>query len=267
MDFSNVKDWTIPEGSVFKVTDSIGRVIWEQDVPLKDDYFFIENISENENKISFRKGLTGAQAIDIYYSRDQVNWQLLGTTDDSANPPTVTLNANERMFFKATASYWGDVSSNIYYDYISSTYEFNAGGNIMSLLYGDDFKDKYLAERATFHSMFIGSKIVSASKLALPENTRTKCYYNMFKDSTSLIKAPVLPSSYVSDNAYWQMFKGCTSLNRIISYAKNAVSGNSFKDWVDGVSATGDFYNLGGYQYFPSGASGIPSGWTVHTSL
>jgi len=266
MDFSNVKEWTIPEGSVFKVTDSLGRVIWELDVPLKDDYFFIENISGNENRISFRKSLAGAIAIDIYFSRDQVNWQLLGTTDGSANPPTVTLNANERIFFKATASYWGDVSSNIYYDYISSTYEFNAGGNIMSLLYGDDFKNKYLPDRATFHSMFNNSKIVSASKLALPENTQTKCYYNMFKNSISLIKAPVLPSSYVSVNAYMEMFQGCTSLNRIISYAKNAPSGDSFKNWVDGVSATGDFYNLGGY-IFSTGSSGIPSGWTKHTSL
>lgn len=266
MDFSNVKDWTIPEGEVIRVVDN-SRIVWEQDAPLKNDYFFIENISGNENEISFRKSLAGAKAIDIYFSKDQVNWELLGTTDGTSMPPSVHLNTNERMFFKAVTSYWGDVSSNIYYNYISSSYEINIGGNIMSLLYSDDFKDKYLADRVTFHSMFNHSKVVSASKLALPENTRTKCYYNMFTNSTLLIKAPVLPSSYVSDNAYWQMFKGCTSLNRIISYAKNAVSGNSFKDWVDGVSATGDFYNLGGYQYFPSGASGIPTGWTKHTNL
>ena len=38
------------------------------------------------------------------------------------------------------------------------------------------------------------------------------------------------------------------------------------KDWLNGVSATGDFYNLGGATY-TTGTSGIPSGWTVHTSL
>lgn len=30
MNFSNIKDWNIPEGEVVRVTDSLGRVIWEK---------------------------------------------------------------------------------------------------------------------------------------------------------------------------------------------------------------------------------------------
>ena len=43
MNFSNIKDWTIPEGTVKQVTDSLGRVIWEGVHDYSQDYFFIEN--------------------------------------------------------------------------------------------------------------------------------------------------------------------------------------------------------------------------------
>ena len=61
------------------------------------------------------------------------------------------------------------------------------------------------------------------------------------------------------------MFSGCTNLNKVVSYA-TTIKGKGIYNWLQNVSATGDFYNLGGATY-PSGASGIPSGWTVHTSL
>ena len=62
------------------------------------------------------------------------------------------------------------------------------------------------------------------------------------------------------------MFSGCSNLNKIIISAQDISASGCIDNWVQGVSATGDFYNLGGATY-SSGASGIPSGWTEKTTL
>ena len=131
---------------------------------------------------------------------------------------------------------------------------------------------------------------------ALPATTLSRgCYESMFEGCTSLVNAPALPatSTYAGREAYKNMFKGCTSLvnapsigiqtvlnNQDIFYGMfygcsslnkitlNATSWDTSlaTDWVNGVAATGDFYNLGGAT-IQSGVSGIPSGWTEHTSI
>lgn len=100
----------------------------------------------------------------------------------------------------------------------------------------------------------------------LPATTLVQeCYQNMFL-GTNITEAPVLLATTLTTKCYRQMFWGCTSLTKIVSYAQNISASEALTNWLDGVDAIGDFYNLGGANY-PSGASGIPSGWTEHTSL
>ena len=102
--------------------------------------------------------------------------------------------------------------------------------------------------------------ILPATSLAV------NCYIRMFQGCTSLTTAPALPATSLVSNCYSYMFQRCSKLNKVISYNRTASSTSYMKDWLNGVSATGDFYNLGGATY-TTGTSGIPSGWTVHTSL
>jgi hypothetical protein len=61
------------------------------------------------------------------------------------------------------------------------------------------------------------------------------------------------------------MFKGCSSLTSITSYANDISALNCLYNWLQNASSTGIFHNLGSATY-PSGVSGIPSGWTeVHS--
>ena len=97
------------------------------------------------------------------------------------------------------------------------------------------------------------------------------CYSGMFSGCTSLTTSPVLPATAMTDYCYVNMFNGCTSLNSITTYAQSWNITNS-RDWVLDVSATGDFYDLGGanipaYSSGMNRGSGRPYGWTVHTSL
>jgi hypothetical protein len=118
-----------------------------------------------------------------------------------------------------------------------------------------------------YNSMFRGCTSLTITP-ALPATTLTKgCYQRMFYGCTSLTTAPALPATTLTDYCYQGMFYGCNSLNSVTTYAQNITATLCLNSWLDGVSATGDFYNLGGATYTLDDPSGIPTGWTIHTSL
>ena len=119
-----------------------------------------------------------------------------------------------------------------------------------------------------YNSMFNGCTSLVTPPSILPATSVRDtyfCYSNMFGGCTSLTTAPYLASEDLANGCYNQMFGGCTSLNKIVVAARWWYAGFA-NYWVDGVAATGDFYHSSGVT-IPTGTSGIPSGWTVHTSL
>ena len=88
-------------------------------------------------------------------------------------------------------------------------------GNIMSLLYGDDFKGQTeLTRTYIFYMLFSGcSHLIDASELKLPATTLTSyCYYYLFKDCVNLLKSPKLPALELADHCYQDFFSGCNRL-------------------------------------------------------
>ena len=97
---------------------------------------------------------------------------------------------------------------------------------------------------------------------SLPATTLAQsCYSNMFNSCTSLTTAPTLPTTTLASFCYSNMFIGCTSLNSVTTYANNISAIYCLNNWLKNVAATGTFHNLGSATY-PTGASGIPTGWT-----
>lgn len=89
------------------------------------------------------------------------------------------------------------------------------------------------------------------------------CYIEMFRNCTSLTKAPDLPAAKLQSKSYYQMFYGCTSLRSIKCLATNISASDCTTDWLSGVSATGTFTKASSMTGWTEGASGIPTGWTV----
>lgn len=92
------------------------------------------------------------------------------------------------------------------------------------------------------------------------------CYGYMFEGCTSLTKAPVLPATTLASDCYRNMFIGCSSLNEVrcqmpSTYSSYDISSNYAKNWLEGVASTGTFYTNADANW-PSGVSGIPTGWT-----
>ena len=103
---------------------------------------------------------------------------------------------------------------------------------------------------------------------ALPATTLAQyCYQSMFQNCTSLTTAPALPATTLASNCYDWMFYGCSSLNKILVYANSGTTSGNINDWLNGVAASGTFYNAGGETYTQDSASGIPTGWTEVTTV
>lgn len=141
---------------------------------------------------------------DVRYSLDGGDtWTLL-----AANTATPTLNQGDKILWKGQFDCNGKK--------FSSTCRFNAMGNIMSLMYGDNFIGQTtFPNNFTFYQggFYQNTRLVSAENLVLPATTLiASCYRQMFDGCTSLTTAPTLPATTLANDCYMRMFSGCTSL-------------------------------------------------------
>ena len=136
------------------------------------------------------------------------------TSNTGSSAPTITVKASDKIQFRGNNTAYGENTSS-YNTFGSSTAEFEVEGNIMSLIYGDDFKNNLtISSNYVFISLFKNCKgLTSAENLILPATTLTNmCYRTMFNGCTKLTSAPVLPATTLASSCYSNMFNGCSSL-------------------------------------------------------
>jgi hypothetical protein len=180
-----------------------------------------------------------------------------------------------------------------------SNQRFNVEGNIMSLLYGDNFIGQSelidlsgSQDGKMFNYLFESSTtLISAKNLILPATTLAEyCYCDMFCGCSSLIEAPQLPATQLAEYCYYQMFASCSSLTTAPDLLATTLESNCYvemfsgctnleyvkclgyyyddgstSDWLNDVSATGTFVK-DQYTDWDTGSSGIPEGWTVQNA-
>ena len=150
---------------------------------------------------------TGKNSNSLSYSLDDgQTWTALASGSAS---PTVT--AGNKIMWKGTCT-----PSNTGSGKFSATGRFEAQGNIMSLLFGDDFTNQtnLTGKNYAFYDLFYqNTNIKSAKNLILPATTLASgCYAYMFDGCTSLVTAPELPAETLANYCYSCMFLSCTSL-------------------------------------------------------
>jgi len=182
---------------------------------------------------------------------------------------------------------------------IASGSDVAATGNIMSLLDGTNYQTMTdltgWGGSATTEGIFIGllesnTRLTNVQFLHLPATTLSMycyanllagctgitsgptlpattlapmCYAGMFSGCTGLTTSPILKAPTLVTLAYYLMFYGCSNLSRIECHARTGFDGtNALLDWTDGVAASGTFVKKANVNW-PSGTSGIPTGWTV----
>ena len=245
------------------------------------DYFTI--VSLEDNNVIYFGVKDAAYSKTISVSTDNGNtW-----TDYTSSEPwdnsfvfgtsIASLNAGEKILIKGNNTNYCNNVLDERNNYFSSEKKFNVEGNIMSLIYGDNFigqtilpDESYIFARLFDQVSATNSHkntIVSAENLILPPTLRTGCYYNMFYLCTLLTTAPVLPATTLVTACYEYMFSGCSSLNYVKCLATETESGShdQTNNWLRGVSSSGTFVKDTNATW-PSGESGIPSGWTVQNA-
>ena len=118
--------------------------------------------------------------------------------------------------------------------------------------------------QSCYSQMFYGCDSLVNGPSKIPATAvASSCCNQMFYGCSSLATAPTLPATYLSQGCYTQMFQGCSSLNSITCLATNISASNCVYNWVSGVAATGTFKKNSSMTSWPTGSSGIPTGWTV----
>lgn len=62
------------------------------------------------------------------------------------------------------------------------------------------------------NSMYKNCSSLTKAPALTTENIAEGCYYGMFAGCTSLEEAPTLPIKVLAPSCYWEMFKDCSSL-------------------------------------------------------
>ena len=195
------------------------------------EYLTIEANKNNSELmyIYFRKNSDNISRT-IYCSKDKLNWTSIsfGTTD---NPTIIELNPTEKLYLKGLNSSYADQNNYCNISAQGGDFQYvNIYGNIMSLIYGDNFYGQTvlnntnnfkllfadeldnISSGSTVHIIH-ANRIRSAQHLMMPATTlSTNCYSNMFSNCEHLTTAPELPATTLSYGCYSQMFIDCTSL-------------------------------------------------------
>ena len=207
-DYDSAKDGFIyPTISYVKETDKLLYMPkpWR-------NYFFIEALADGMT-VALNNTSQGinAPANELEYSTDQQVWRRLPN-----NTASTRVNTGERIYLRGNATSALDETNGILgMGFFNITQSCNVGGNIMSLLFNDDFEDKtnLTGYDGAFLGLFMSQPIVNATRLILPATTlAVNCYSSMFLGCTQLEVAPALPATTLAMSCYMGMFSGCTSL-------------------------------------------------------
>ena len=160
------------------------------------------------------------------YSYDKVKW-------DYAYDITLRLNTGDKVYFK------GDIAANqsnsIYAKFIM-TGKIAASGSIMSLQSGNP-KDKTLKYHYEFYSLFENCTSLVTAPI-LPATTLTEeCYCSMFKGCDSLTEAPELPAKTLAPYCYHYMFFSCTSLVKAPELPSTELANYCYYDMFNGCTS------------------------------
>ena len=194
------------------------------------DYMTLTALGNGEITITIPAAINSSYATSLSYSKDKSTWNET-IIDDTAQTISIPVTSGENVYLKGIAKQLcKDYNSFIN---INSTANINASGDTMSLLYGDDYKDKVAfpsGSTYTFAYLFNGNThLISAENLILHATTLAKsCYSNMFQGCKSLTTAPELPATTLTTYCYYSMFRDCISLTTAPELPATTLASNCY---------------------------------------
>lgn len=175
------------------------------------------------------------------------------------NARTPTIHSGEKILwrgnYKTTST---STKGNFKVDEYPS---FNVEGNVLSIVYGDDFIGEKDLMGYKLNTLFTQLNIVDAENLVIPATNgissncyagmfynctmlvnppktlpatnlsgATYCYADMFENCFALTKTPTLPATILSEYCYADMFFNCISLTSVCNLPAPSVANNAYND-------------------------------------
>lgn len=175
-----------------------------------DQYLTIESLVDN-NVIKWKNSSSSGVLKHIYYSTDGDIWR--GEFSSYNGATLATLNTGDKLYLKAdhiTGS-WND------HCMFTASGQYNVYGNLLSLIYMDEFADKSSIDSTEcFIQTFNSTPVVSAENLVIPITAVPDSgLRELFISCTSLVSADISYIQSAGKYSMMNMFKGCTSLESI----------------------------------------------------
>lgn len=218
---------------------------------------------------------------------DNVTGQTLQVSDGDTIKFKASINGQwEAYDQKSIVKFWEDNQEGKPY--------VDAEGNIMSLVYGDNFTDQtsLASMNYIFSGLFYDGNIIHSHNLVLPATTLAEyCYYNMFGQNRHMLTAPeILPATTLAEYCYYYMFYACQSLLAapelpaltLVTYCySHMFECCSDLNYIKCLAIDNDWEYHGTYQWvyyagdgagtfvknpnteWSTGEDGVPSYWTV----
>ena len=298
VDWINYETISTQDGNIWcfdlkKITeDKECEIVWRID----DKYTLVQDLTVKTNQRDYSSEYMTFEAVEdgaylkfdnrnpyphAYFKINDGEWFYKKSSNSQTIIIADNLKKGDKIYVKSNLHFWISEGTNDDVFYLRGLKVY---GNIMSLVYGDDFIGKTTIYDRNFQNLFAHTGLTSAKNLILPATTiklnaydgmfkgctlltdapelpattlEEYCYKDMFYGCTSLTQAPVLPATTVPSWGYYAMFKNCKSLNYFKSYATSAI-GYGVDHCLENVSDSGEFYGKRG------GPFDIPNGWTIN---
>lgn len=187
----------VPPEPMYRWVRTDDTVCVDYGSPGSSDYLTFRTISDCTFKMTK----------DVSYSVDSGNtWLNLAANTDSP----IIASGNDILWKGAMPTQGDNVGT------FSSNGMFVAQGNVMSLIYGDNFigQTDLTGMYGIFKELFLNcSGVTTSNDLVLPATTLAdSCYESMFEGCTNLLAVPELPALELKTYCYHKMFSGCGSL-------------------------------------------------------
>lgn len=225
LDKANVNPWE--NGDSDESPETPGEVTHDGAI---NDYL---SFTAQENNCRVMYSNYGGNVPDMKYSMDKLLWQTWAANE------ILTLHEGDIIYIKGDNSD-GFSHSETKYSKFTTSGLVATDGNIMSLIYSDDFKGKMTIPcNGCFWGLFQNTTITSAPKL--PASTLTPlCYEKMFSNCTNLSTAPKLPATTLDSWCYSNMFSDCNALTIAPELPADTVKSCSYYKMFNGCTKLKD---------------------------
>ena len=191
-------------GFPLKEIYSLGVKVWPVDQPV--EFGGLKFTALENGTIGMTHNGTNASTTkpNLSYSKNGGSWVEWDYTP-------ISVDVNDVIYFKGINDRIG--SSPRDYSIFTSTGKIASSGNIMSLLYGDEYEGKLDLSGKDYCFIRIFNSLSITTVPELPATTLSEdCYREIFGGCTLITTAPSLPATELTDNCYYGMFYKCTSL-------------------------------------------------------